>query len=158
MDHVEIIKGPDGKAKGFGIVEFAHPRDAAKAIRKLNETEFEGRTIYVRYDNDGKGDARGGGGDSDSDSVGDDSGLSLFVSNLSYDTTWQDLKDHCRAAGKVESANILTGREGRSIGCGVVVYQDKRGASRALRELQDTELDGRDIRLREDRGREDRRR
>ena len=55
-----------GRSKGFGFVEFENDAEADEAIKKLNETEVEGRKITVnvarpreerpRFDN------RGGGG------------------------------------------------------------------------------------------------
>ncbi|HLD96455.1 MAG TPA: RNA-binding protein [Patescibacteria group bacterium] len=55
-----------GQSKGFGFVEFEKDADADEAIKKLNDTEVDGRKIVVnvarpreerpRFDN------RGGGG------------------------------------------------------------------------------------------------
>jgi RNA recognition motif-containing protein len=76
----------------------------------------------------------------------------VFCGNLSYETTWQALKDHMRQAGEVTRADILTDRAtGRSKGCGVVEYEDAADARKALKDLHETELDGRQIFLREDR-------
>jgi RNA recognition motif-containing protein len=76
----------------------------------------------------------------------------VFCGNLSYETTWQSLKDHMRQAGEVTRADILTDRAtGRSKGCGVVEYEDAADARKALKDLHETELDGRQIFLREDR-------
>jgi RNA recognition motif-containing protein len=174
--HVEVMSEPDGKSKGYGICEFANDRDAQTAIDTLNETDLKGRTIYVREDTKdppqqfgGRREERGrddrgrddrSRDDRSRDGSRDDRGTnnSIYLWNLSYDTTWQRLEDHCRRTGNVDSATILTGQDGRSIGCGVVVYQDSRGASRALRELDCSALDGREIRIREDRGHNDSRR
>ena len=76
----------------------------------------------------------------------------IFCGNLSYETTWQSLKDHMRQAGEVIRADVLTDRAtGRSKGCGIVEYEDAADARKALRDLHETELDGRQIFLREDR-------
>ncbi|MEX0587338.1 MAG: RNA-binding protein [Patescibacteria group bacterium] len=58
-----------GQSKGFGFVEFEKDADADEAIKKLNDTEVDGRRIVVnvarpreerpRFDNRGGG---GGGG------------------------------------------------------------------------------------------------
>lgn len=42
----------------------------------------------------------------------------LFVSNLSYDTTWRSLKDHFRKAGDVVRADVMEDDRGRSRGFG----------------------------------------
>lgn len=53
----DVATRDDGKSRGFGTVTFTDPKAAAKAIRTLNDTELEGRTIAVRQD-----EGRGGGG------------------------------------------------------------------------------------------------
>lgn len=43
-----IIKDKfSGRSKGFGFVTFASEEDAAKAVEGLNETELDGRKIFV---------------------------------------------------------------------------------------------------------------
>lgn len=39
---------------------------------------------------------------------------SVFVGNLAFECSWQDLKDHMRQAGNVGQANILMNDDGRS--------------------------------------------
>jgi len=70
---------------------------------------------------------------------------------MSWTTTWQGLKDHMSRVGTVTRADILTRRDGKSAGCGIVEYSDPHDAERAIAELTDTDLDGRDIFVREDR-------
>mmetsp|Transcript_21873 Transcript_21873/g.45162 ORF Transcript_21873/g.45162 Transcript_21873/m.45162 type:complete len:114 (-) Transcript_21873:176-517(-) len=78
--HADILSGPDGRSKGCGIVEYASSSDAQRAIRDLNETTLDGRTIFLREDRESGGGDRGG------------SGCTVFVGNLSWDAKWQDLK------------------------------------------------------------------
>jgi RNA recognition motif-containing protein len=75
----------------------------------------------------------------------------VYVGNLSWQTSWQDLKDHMRDAGEVQYAKILQDREGRSKGCGIVEFTEVEGAKDAIEKLTDTELKGRKIFVREDR-------
>ena len=95
--------------------------------------------IFVREDRETSSHAGGGGGGRGGGSAGGGP-TSVYVWNLAYETSWQDLKDHCRAAGNVDQATILKSPEGRSMGCGVVVYQHPKEAARAIRELQNSEL------------------
>lgn len=142
--HAEVITEANGRSKGCGIVEYATEDEAQEAISTLTDTELKGRMIFVREDRE-TGAAFHGGGASRT------SGSSVYVWNLSYETTWQELKDHMRMAGNVDQASILTGHDGHSIGCGIVVYQKPQEAARAVRELQNTELNGRPMYVREDR-------
>lgn len=42
----------------------------------------------------------------------------VFVENLNFKTSWQQLKDHMREAGTVERTDIFTKKSGLSKGCG----------------------------------------
>jgi RNA recognition motif-containing protein len=101
----------------------------------------------------GRGRGRGGGGFMGGGGVvgGGGVGRKVYVGNLSWDCKWQDLKDHMRSVGEVLHADVLHGPDGRSKGCGIVEYQTPEEAQRAMQELNDTELMGRMIFVREDR-------
>ena len=75
----------------------------------------------------------------------------VYVGNLSYHTSWQDLKDLCKEVGTVLHADVMMEDDGRSKGCGLVKFATASEARRAIAELHDTELDGRKIFVREDR-------
>ncbi|CAG9465155.1 unnamed protein product [Pedinophyceae sp. YPF-701] len=75
----------------------------------------------------------------------------IYVGNLSWSTTWQGLKDYFKEVGSVKYAEVLTGHDGRSKGCGIVEFEQPEEAARAIRELNDTEVNGRRIYVREDR-------
>jgi hypothetical protein len=72
----------------------------------------------------------------------------VFVGNLSYETSWQTLKDEMRAAGNVIRCDIQ--KDGRSSGNAIVEYDSDEGASAAIEQLMDTEIDGRKIYIRYD--------
>jgi len=79
-------------------------------------------------------------------------GRRCFVSNLSWNTSWQDLKDYFRQAGKVVYASVMQEEDtGRSKGCGIVEFETPEEAAKAIDMLHDTELDGRPVSVREDR-------
>ena len=69
----------------------------------------------------------------------------LFVTNLSFRSTWQTLKDHFKRAGRVDHVDVLTAADGRPRGCGTVLLSTKADASRAIDLLSGSELDGRRI-------------
>jgi RNA recognition motif-containing protein len=145
----EVMTEGDGRSKGCGIVEYSTPEEAKEACTTLSDTELKGRMIFVREDRETSSGGGGGGAGQQSGFRG--TGTSVYVGNLDYDISWQDLKDHMRGAGNVDQANVLTNEDGSSKGCGIVVYQNARDAQRAVRELQNTELKGRPIFVREDR-------
>ena len=71
------------------------------------------------------------------------------MGNLSWETSWQDLKDHFRAAGDVSHADVMQEHDGRSKGCGIVSFVSARGAAQAIAMLNQSELGGRVIFVRE---------
>jgi RNA recognition motif-containing protein len=174
----DVLVGHDGRSRGCGIVEYSTIEEAQSAILALNDTELLGRKIFVREDREGPTTTRptadggggganiagvGGGGGGGSGSAyavapasssgmgGGDPSHRVYVGNLAYEVAWQDLKDHMRNAGDVLRAEVMTMHDGRSKGCGIVEYAHADGASRAIAELNDTELMGRKIFVREDR-------
>jgi len=78
----------------------------------------------------------------------------LFVSNLAYSVSWQDLKDAFAAIGPVQRADVLKTPRGRSKGVGVVVMERADDATRALEQLQGAQLHQRAIALRRDQWRQ----
>lgn len=77
-------------------------------------------------------------------------GKRLYVGNLSYATTNDELKDLLSAYGEVESADIIIDREtGRSKGFGFVEMTDESDAEAAINALHGTEQGGRTITVNE---------
>jgi RNA recognition motif-containing protein len=150
VSHAEIIRDLNGRSKGCGIVEFASEEDAQSAITTLTDSELKGRMIFVREDRE-TGSQISAGVTGASAGVRGHQNTSVYVWNLTPETSWQDLKDHMRKAGNVDSVTVLTNAQGDSICCGVVVYQRPQEAIRAIRELQNSELKGQPIYVREDR-------
>lgn len=78
-------------------------------------------------------------------------GRRVYVGHLNYKTTWQDLKDHMRKCGNVVYADILRDQWNNSRGCGIVEYETEAEAAESINVLNDTEIDGFKIFIREDR-------
>jgi RNA recognition motif-containing protein len=152
--HAEVMSDlHSGRSKGCGVVEFATDEGAHAAIETLTNTELKGRTIFVREDRESAGasvPARGGGGGGPGGGRNQPSNPNVYVWNLAPETSWQDLKDHMRKAGNVDSASVFPSPDGGN-GSGIVIYQRAQDAARAIRELQGTELHGVAMSLREDR-------
>lgn len=74
---------------------------------------------------------------------------SIFVGNLPYETSWQDLKDHFREAGDIVHADVLMAR-GRSKGMGTVEFASRDLAQRAIELFDRSTFEGREIFVRED--------
>lgn len=83
--------------------------------------------------------------------------MKLYVGNISFKTSNQDLNDLFGSVGTVESANIIEDREtGRSRGFGFVEMANQEDGEKAIAELNGKEVDGRTIKVNEAKPREDR--
>ena len=81
--------------------------------------------------------------------------MKLYVGNLSFNTSNQDLSDMFGAFGTVESANIVEDREtGRSRGFGFVEMSSKAEGEAAISDLNGKEVDGRSLTVNEAKPRE----
>ncbi|MCC6452385.1 MAG: RNA-binding protein [Acidobacteria bacterium] len=84
-------------------------------------------------------------------------GTKLYVGNLSFRVTNEDLQEHFAAAGAVQSANVVFDREtGRSRGFGFVEMESDDAATAAIAQFNGQEYDGRNMVVNEARPREDR--
>lgn len=76
--------------------------------------------------------------------------MKLYVGNLSFNTTNQDLNDLFGEIGQVESANIIEDREtGRSRGFGFVEMTNQADGENAIAQLNGKEVDGRQLKVNE---------
>jgi len=129
-------KGGGGKGDSKGKAKPAGGRAARRPAPYSNARQMTrpaGRQVAVQ---------RGGGG----------GGTTVYVGNLSWDVSWQDLKDHFKTVGHVTHADVmLEPGSTRSKGCGLVTFANARDAATAIKTLHDTDLNGRLIFVREDR-------
>jgi RNA recognition motif-containing protein len=71
----------------------------------------------------------------------------LYVGNLAYAVTDQDLKDLFSESGTVESVAVISDKfSGQSKGFGFVEMADATGAEAAIKTLDGTEFKGRNLR------------
>jgi len=79
----------------------------------------------------------------------------LFVGNLSFNTTENDLQDAFAAHGTVTEANLMTDRAtGRPRGFGFVTMASPEEAQKAIDALNGATLDGRNLTVNEARPKE----
>lgn len=167
---------------GYGFVEFDDSRDADDAVYELNGKELLGERIILEHArgpsarrdrgggdgggfrdrDDYRGGGRGGGGggggfdrDGGKPRYNDKYGpptrtdFRLVVENLSSRVSWQDLKDYMRQAGEVTYADAHKEEKNR----GAIEFASYNDMINAKDKLDGTEINGRKIRLVEDKPR-----
>ena len=76
--------------------------------------------------------------------------MKLYIGNLSWGTTTEDLKAQFEQHGAVSDAIVITDKQsGRSRGFGFVTMDNDEEASKALEECNGVEMDGRAIKCSE---------
>jgi len=81
----------------------------------------------------------------------------LYVGNLSYNTTENQLQDLFAAHGPVTSVDLIMDKfSGRPRGFGFVTMESKEAAEAAVQALNGKNIDGRDLTVNEARPREER--
>ena len=81
----------------------------------------------------------------------------LYVGNLAYAVTDQDLKDLFSQSGTVESVAVISDKfSGQSKGFGFVEMNDDKQAAQAISTLDGTEFMGRNLKVNEAKPRENR--
>lgn len=81
----------------------------------------------------------------------------LYVGNLSFRTTSEDLREHFSQAGTVESASVIEDREtGRSRGFGFVEMATPEEAAAAIEQFNGKDLGGRNLTVNEAKPKTDR--
>jgi len=137
-----------GRPKGFAFVRFADQKGRDEALT-LNQTNMLNRTIGVRIN---KGRAiKTSSRDynrtrHDGLSEKPERCTTIFVGNLPWDTTEDDLQEQFEDCGKITSARIVKQTyTGRSRGFGYVEFQDEASVDTAVQQART--LGGRELRI-----------
>jgi nucleolin len=144
IENVNVLKDRDGRSKGIAFVKFNNKDSLNKAIAK-NGQDFGGRDIVVQAATP-KGDRPAGGDRDTRRSGGDPTSTSVFVGNLSYNTTENALRDLFEGCGDVSNVRIAKDQDGRPRGFAHIDFADNEGASNAIRK-SGSDIDGRSIRV-----------
>ena len=81
----------------------------------------------------------------------------IYVGNLSYDATEEDIRQAFTAHGEVSAVNVITDREtGRPRGFAFVEMPNSEEAKTAIQNVNETEIQGRSVKVNEARPKGDR--
>eukprot|EP00127_Corallochytrium_limacisporum_P001181 Clim_evm16s44 gene=Clim_evmTU16s44 len=121
VTYATVLQSPDGRSRGCGIVEYETIEEAKTAILQMTDTELSGRKIFVRKDREAQDP-------SDTSAVD----CQIFVGNLDWGVSWQDLKDIFSQFGEVLRADVATDFRRRSRGYGTVRFATPEAATQAI--------------------------
>ena len=83
--------------------------------------------------------------------------MNIYIGNLPYSISEDELRDLFAAHGEVTSANIIIDRDsGRSKGFGFVEMPNKAQGETAINAINETDVQGRNVRVNEARPRPER--
>ncbi|KAG9844593.1 RNA-binding domain-containing protein, partial [Aureobasidium melanogenum] len=153
---VRVITHADsGRSKGFSYVEFADVDAATQALNAKHGTDLDGRTLKCdfstprdnsnrSYDKNQVGARANAFGDKQQSTPS----TTLFVGNVSFNTTTDSLTGYFSEYGSINSIRLPTDREtGAPKGFGYVEFGSVEEAKAALEGLNGADVDGRNIRL-----------
>lgn len=164
----EVSASNNGRSRGYGIVEFSSSAAASKAIEAFNESTIGERKVFVRLDRganvraptEEKGErspnARRGNANSRAKIAPlrvrpEDEGRLVYVGNIPWRSSWQDIKDFFKEVGPVIRVDIPVDRATRrSRGFATVLFEKSEDATAAIEKLNNREMGGRNITVRLD--------
>jgi len=140
---VEMIKRQDQTFAGVAIIEFETEDEANKAIAKHDE-EFYGRKMNLSFAKDPKfGGTGAGGGKGRGPSEKPEGCTTVFIGNLSYQVTEEEVRQFFSDCGKISDVRWP---KGDFTGIGWVEFEDTSSTDEAVK-LAGQNLAGRTIRV-----------
>ncbi|KAL7066332.1 RNA recognition domain-containing protein [Cryptosporidium serpentis] len=162
----DVFEDEVGRSRGCGVVEYSAPEEAQRAIAELNNSTILDRLIFVREDREeetnrfGRKSGKWGHNRGHSSRIrthaprpplkDEHRGRQVFVTNLAWKTTRDDLAKVFSEIGPLDSCEVFYFDDGRSRGIATVVFKDLSHAQLAVEKLNDREVDGREILVRLD--------
>ncbi|XP_014801534.1 PREDICTED: nucleolin [Calidris pugnax] len=134
---IRIVMNKDGSSKGMAYIQFKTEAEANKALEEKQGTEVDGRAMVIDFTGEkSHQDHQKGGGERES--------KTLIVNNLSYAATEETLQELFK---KASSIKMPQNNQGRPKGYAFVEFSTAEDAKEALNSCNNTEIEGRAIRL-----------
>jgi nucleolin len=141
---VKLLRGGDGRSRGIAFVKVATQKDL-DIVLKMNKEEHMGRWLNISQAEGLKNQKNRVNAGFKGESVVTSESTTIFVGNLSFNSTEDSLYSFFQDCGKVTDARIAK-RDGQSRGFGYVEFEDSTGVKKAL-ELAGETLEGRPLKL-----------
>jgi len=83
--------------------------------------------------------------------------MKVYVGNLPFTVGSEKLKELFASYGEIEEATVISDKfSGRSKGFGFITFKDEESAKKAISEMNDKEIEGRNLKVNEARPMEER--
>ncbi|KIM29053.1 hypothetical protein M408DRAFT_127452 [Serendipita vermifera MAFF 305830] len=128
----------DGKSKGFGFVNFETHEEAEKAAETLNDTEINGKKVFVgraQKRNEREEELRRSFEHAKMEKMAKWQGVNLYVKNIDDDMDDDKLRAEFEPYGTITSSKIMRDEKGTSKGFGFVCFSTPDEATKAVAEL-----------------------
>lgn len=128
------VDAPKPQNKGFAYIDFSHAAALSKALT-LSETLLCGRRVLIKDSKSFEGrPAKPAGDNTTRDSNGKPPSKRIFIGNLGFDTTEEDLCQHFARCGKVNNVHVATFEDsGKCKGFAWVEFEGLSAAEAAVR-------------------------
>ncbi|XP_030351904.1 nucleolin [Strigops habroptila] len=134
---IRIVMNKEGNSKGMAYIEFKTEAEANKALEEKQGTEIDGRAMVIDFTGEkSHQDHQKGGGERES--------KTLIVNNLSYAASEETLQELFKKASSIKMPQT---NQGRPKGYAFVEFPTTEDAKEALNSCNNTEIEGRTIRL-----------
>lgn len=119
--------------KGFAYVDFSNADDTNKAVT-LSEELLGGRRVLIKNNKSFEGRPLKLKEDKDTKKEGKAPSKRIFLGNLRFDTTEENLKEHFERCGPIETCMVATFEDsGKCKGYAWITFQDLEASARAVR-------------------------
>ena len=139
MTDCVVLTDDGGVNRGFGFVTYAEKSMAEAAIKALDGHRINGRRIGVRDADDDKKKGRKERKEPD--------GLKLYIGNLPFTATQEQLKELVAAHATVNEVILATGPGGKAKGFGFVFIAEKDKGEAVVAAINNAEVEGRKIKV-----------
>ncbi|NXN49268.1 NUCL protein, partial [Rynchops niger] len=134
---IRIVLNKEGNSKGMAYIEFKTEAEANKALEEKQGAEIDGRAMVIDFTGEkSHQDYQKGGGERET--------KTLIVNNLSYAASEETLQEVFKKASSIKMPQT---NQGRPKGYAFVEFPTAEDAREALNSCNNTEIEGRAIRL-----------
>ncbi|KAK9471922.1 uncharacterized protein V1510DRAFT_366936 [Dipodascopsis tothii] len=145
---VSLARDDEGKSRGFGFVNYENHEDAAKAVDELNESDLNGKKLYVgraQKKHEREEELRKQYEAARLEKMSKYQGVNLYIKNLDDEIDDEKLREEFAEYGTITSAKVMRDEAAKSKGFGFVCFSSPDEATKAVTEMNQRMLNGKPL-------------